>query len=86
MPPRRKINTMPAPKKGAKLVPKIDEIKFDRDARSEYLTGFHKRKLQRIKAAKEAAEAVDKVAKVDARKQVRALLAPVQSSGVLMGS
>ncbi|KAI5858351.1 nucleolar protein 12-domain-containing protein [Tricharina praecox] len=59
MPPKRKLPERPA------------EITFDREARTEYLTGFHKRKLQRIAKAKEAAAAVDKLAAKDARKQLR---------------
>lgn len=47
-----------------------EEITFDRAARTEYLTGFHKRKLQRIKAAKETAAAIEKQAKAEAKKQV----------------
>lgn len=44
---------MPAPKlKG----PRPEEISFDLSARTEYLTGFHKRKVERAKAAQEAAE------------------------------
>ena len=45
-------------------------ITFDRDARRDYLTGFHKRKLQRIKQAKAVAADIEKQAKLDARKQV----------------
>jgi ribosomal RNA-processing protein 17 len=53
-----------------------EEITFDRDARKEYLTGFHKRKLQRIAKAKEAAAAIEKEAKKDAKKQVSPKLLP----------
>jgi ribosomal RNA-processing protein 17 len=62
MPPKRKLDSRGAPR--------VEEITFDRDARKEYLTGFHKRKLQRIKHAKETAAAIEKQAKQDARKQV----------------
>jgi ribosomal RNA-processing protein 17 len=34
----------------------VEEITFDPAARQEFLTGFHKRKLQRAKHALEAAE------------------------------
>lgn len=36
--------------------PRPEEINFDLSARQDYLTGFHKRKVQRTKAAQEAAE------------------------------
>lgn len=49
----------------------IEELKFDPDARQEYLTGFHKRKLQRIKHAQEDAAKQAKIEKVEARKEVR---------------
>ncbi|KAJ5628221.1 hypothetical protein N7490_010449 [Penicillium lividum] len=42
------------PKK-RKLTPKVEEVNFDSDARQEWLTGFHKRKVQRIKQAQEVA-------------------------------
>jgi ribosomal RNA-processing protein 17 len=52
-PPSKKRRIMPAPKmKG----PRPEEISFDLTARQDYLTGFHKRKVQRTKAAQEAAE------------------------------
>lgn len=52
-PPNKKRRVMPTPKlKG----PRPEEISFDLSAREEYLTGFHKRKLQRTKAAQEAAD------------------------------
>lgn len=62
-PPNKKRRTMPAPKmKG----PRPEEISFDLSAREDYLTGFHKRKVQRTKAAQEAA---DKRAKEEKRIQ-----------------
>lgn len=42
------------PKK-RKLTPKVEEVNFDPDARQEWLTGFHKRKVQRAKNAQEVA-------------------------------
>jgi hypothetical protein len=62
----------PRPNKKGKTAPvkREEEITFDRAARTEYLTGFHKRKLQRIKAAKETAAAIEKQAKAEAKKQV----------------
>ncbi|KAJ5558731.1 Nucleolar protein 12 [Penicillium sp. DV-2018c] len=35
--------------------PKVEEVTFDNDSRHEYLTGFHKRKVQRAKHAQELA-------------------------------
>lgn len=49
----------------------VEEITFDLSARHEYLTGFHKRKVQRAKQAQEAAEKRAKAEKVEHRKQVR---------------
>ena len=52
------------------------EISFDPNARHEYLTGFHKRKLQRAKHAKEIAAERDRESKIEARKQVSRVVAP----------
>ncbi|KAI3323110.1 nucleolar protein 12-domain-containing protein [Xylariaceae sp. AK1471] len=49
----------------------IEEIKFDDAARAEYLTGFHKRKLQRAKNAQEQAAKQAREDKILARKQIR---------------
>ncbi|KAI0397262.1 nucleolar protein 12-domain-containing protein [Xylariaceae sp. FL0594] len=49
----------------------IEEIKFDDAARAEYLTGFHKRKLQRAKTAQEQAAKQAREEKILARKQIR---------------
>ena len=51
----------------------IEEISFDIDAREDYLTGFHKRKLQRIKHAQEEAAKKAKEDKIAARKAVSVL-------------
>ncbi|EIW82804.1 hypothetical protein CONPUDRAFT_151861 [Coniophora puteana RWD-64-598 SS2] len=53
----------------------INEIVFDDAARREYLTGFHKRKVAKQKAAKEKAVARDKEARLEARREHRRLLA-----------
>lgn len=42
--------------KKRKLDTKVEEVNFDDDARHEFLTGFHKRKVQRAKHAQEIAE------------------------------
>lgn len=48
-----------------------DEISFDKDERLEYLTGFHKRKLQRQKKAKEFNKEQDRLSRVENRKNIR---------------
>lgn len=58
------------PKKRRKSAPTIEEISFDTSAREDYLTGFHKRKLQRIKHAKEEAAKKERAEKIVARKIV----------------
>lgn len=47
------------------------EILFDTAAREDYLTGFHKRKLQRIKQAQELAVQAAKEEKKVHRREVR---------------
>ena len=68
--PRAKV-VPPPPRKKRKSASAIDEITFDPSAREDYLTGFHKRKLQRIKHAKEEAAKRERDAKQTARKIVR---------------
>lgn len=48
-----------------------EEVVFDPSARQEYLTGFHKRKVQRTKAAQEAAAERARQERIDDRKKVR---------------
>lgn len=48
-----------------------DEISFDRDERLEYLTGFHKRKLQRQKNAREFNKEQDRLSRIEQRKTIR---------------
>ncbi|KAI0430843.1 nucleolar protein 12-domain-containing protein [Xylaria sp. FL1042] len=62
---------MVAPSKKRKRQHTIEEIKFDDEARAEYLTGFHKRKLQRAKHAQEQAAERARQEKIEARKQLR---------------
>ena len=59
------------PKKKRKAAYTVEEIKFDFNAREDYLTGFHKRKLQRTKHAKDEAEKREREAKIEARKIVK---------------
>jgi len=47
------------------------EITFDPNAREEYLTGFHKRKVQRIKHAQEEATKKERQERILQRKRVR---------------
>ncbi|KAK3718920.1 hypothetical protein LTR37_004836 [Vermiconidia calcicola] len=54
--------------------PRLDqptELIFDTAARQEYLTGFHKRKLQRIENARDAAMKREKEERVKERRQLR---------------
>lgn len=60
----------PPPRKRAKTK-QVEEITFDDDARSEYLTGFHKRKQARIKLAQEQAAQREKEERIVQRKEVR---------------
>ncbi|KAJ9602417.1 hypothetical protein H2200_012959 [Cladophialophora chaetospira] len=63
---------MPPPTKRRRTEPTVvEEISFDLAARQEYLTGFHKRKLQRAKHAREAAEKRARAEKLEGRKQLR---------------
>lgn len=49
----------------------VDEVVFDRDSRKEYLTGFHKRKLERKKKAQEFYKEQERLAKIEDRKAQR---------------
>lgn len=49
----------------------LEEISFDPAAREEYLTGFHKRKQQRILHAKEQAIKKERDEKIKERKKVQ---------------
>jgi ribosomal RNA-processing protein 17 len=66
---KRSAALVPPPKK-RKNTSAIEEITFDFSAREDYLSGFHKRKLQRIKHAKEEAAKKDREEKITARKLV----------------
>lgn len=68
---KRKSTTPLLPSgKRRKSAPTIEEITFDTSAREDYLTGFHKRKLQRAKHAKEEAAKKEREEKIAARKIV----------------
>lgn len=59
--------------KRRKLENAVEEISFDPDARHEFLTGFHKRKVQRIKLAQEHAEKRAREEKREERRKVQRL-------------
>jgi ribosomal RNA-processing protein 17 len=70
---KRRRQTVPSlPKKRKKSNAAIEVISFDQSAREDYLTGFHKRKLQRAKHAQEEAAKREKEERIAARKIVRA--------------
>ena len=71
---RKAIQPVPPPRKKRKSASAIEEITFDFNDREEYLTGFHKRKLQRIKHAKQEAAKKEREDKIAARKIVCANL------------
>ncbi len=64
-PPSKRLKTSKPGKVG-----KVAEITFDPAARTEYLTGFHKRKLQRKENAREQAVKREKEERVEERRQV----------------
>jgi len=61
----------PAMKKRKLNQSATEEVLFDPSARQEYLTGFHKRKVQRTKAAQEAAAQKARQERIEDRKTVR---------------
>ncbi|KAH7166243.1 nucleolar protein 12-domain-containing protein [Dactylonectria macrodidyma] len=69
--PRAKKSILPPHNKKRKATFGVEEINFDFDARSEFLTGFHKRKQQRIKNAQEEAAKRARLEKIELRKQAR---------------
>lgn len=72
--PRPKKSALPPPPKKRKAESAVEEVNFDFDARQDYLTGFHKRKLQRVKFAQEQAAKKAREEKIEMRKQVRICL------------
>jgi hypothetical protein len=56
--------------KKRKLNAQVEEITFDPDARQQFLTGFRKRKQQRIKHAQEVAVQKAREAKREDRRKV----------------
>jgi len=72
--PRPKKSVLPPPNKRRRIDHKVEEISFDDSKREDYLTGFHKRKLQRIKRAQEENEKKAKEERRQMRKQVNILI------------
>jgi hypothetical protein len=56
-----------------------EEVSFDPSAREEYLTGFHKRKVARIKHAQEDAAKQAREEKIRARAEVRDSIVPAKT-------
>jgi ribosomal RNA-processing protein 17 len=50
---------------------RVDEVVFDKDARVEYLTGFHKRKIERQKKAQVYNKEQERLAKIEERKKLK---------------
>ncbi|KAI1776100.1 nucleolar protein 12-domain-containing protein [Hypoxylon cercidicola] len=69
--PRAKKSVLPPPPKKRRVQHSVEEIKFDNDSRADYLTGFHKRKLQRAKNAQEQAAKKAREEKIEFRKHLR---------------
>ncbi|WYZ38928.1 hypothetical protein EsH8_III_000842 [Colletotrichum jinshuiense] len=69
--PRPKKSLLPPPSKKRKTVSAVEEVNFDFDAREDYLTGFHKRKLQRVKWAQDQAAKKAREEKIEMRKQIK---------------
>lgn len=68
--PRPKRPLLPNLHKKRKTEHKVAEISFDDTAREDYLTGFHKRKVERAKRARAEAEKKAREERVVVRKQV----------------
>ncbi|EGV60442.1 hypothetical protein PSN45_001798 [Yamadazyma tenuis] len=49
----------------------VDEVVFDKDSRQDYLTGFHKRKVQRQKKAQVYIKEQERLARIEERKRIR---------------
>ncbi|KAI9754211.1 MAG: hypothetical protein M4579_004808 [Chaenotheca gracillima] len=62
---------MAPPTKKRKKTSAVEEVTFDFGAREEYLTGFHKRKLQRAKFAQDVAAKKEREEKLEDRRKLR---------------
>lgn len=67
--PRPKKPLLPPPSKKRKTQSAVEEVNFDFDARADYLTGFHKRKVQRAKQAQLENDKKAKEERIVMRKQ-----------------
>lgn len=68
--PKKDALSAPPPKRRRKADYAIEEINFDDTARADYLTGFHKRKVQRQKQAQEVAAQKAREERIEFRKHV----------------
>lgn len=59
----------PPPKRRKTDSTRVEEVTFDLADRQDYLTGFHKRKLQRAKHAKEIAEKKARAERIEHRRK-----------------
>ncbi|KAG7799894.1 hypothetical protein KL929_000810 [Ogataea haglerorum] len=57
--------------KKRKKANRVEEVVFDKDSRVQYLTGFHKRKLQRKKKAQEFNQEQERKARLEERQRIR---------------
>lgn len=69
--PNREILTGGKRYKEKKLKNRVQEVVFDKDKRKDYLTGFHKRKLERKKKAQEYLEEEAKKHRLEERASIR---------------
>ncbi|CCE85472.1 Piso0_005069 [Millerozyma farinosa CBS 7064] len=49
----------------------VEELTFDKSSREDFLTGFHKRKLQRQKHAQEQIQEQERLARIEERRKMR---------------
>lgn len=49
----------------------VEELTFDKGSREDFLTGFHKRKLQRQKNAQEQIQEQERLARIEERRKIR---------------
>lgn len=61
---------MAPPPKRRRIVSAVEEVTYDPVARQEYLSGFRKRKQQRIKQAQQVAKEKERLQKIDDRRSV----------------
>lgn len=55
----------------AKQKHRVEEVKFDKESRKDYLTGFHKRKVARQKKAQDFNKEQARLQRIEDRKEVR---------------